>query len=198
MTGKNQKQKNDPALAELGNRLPDEDNPLRGQSSGEFIISHTCEAPRDVVFKAWTEADKLSRWWGPSGFTVFSCKVALRPGGLFHYGLRAPNGMEVWGRFVYREILVPEKLVYVMSFSDPNGGITRHPLSPNWPAETLNTVLFQEQNGKTLVTIKAVTLNAGEIERKTFIDGLSSLQNGFAGTLEQLDDYLGETRGNHA
>ena len=61
---------------------------------------------------------------------------------MFHYGMRGPDGSEMWGKFVYREIAPPERLVFIVSFSDENGGMTRHPMAPTWPLEMLNTLTF--------------------------------------------------------
>ena len=109
---------------------------------------------------------------------------------MFHYGLRSPNGQEMWGRFVYREIVAPERIVSVSSFSDPKGGVTRHFLSPEWPLEMQNTAAFSEAQGKTTLTISSVAINATERERKIFEDGFGSMQGGFSGTLDQLAAYL--------
>ena len=110
-----------------------------------FEISRVFDAPRDKVWKAWTETDRLKQWWGPAGFKVHTCKVDLRPGGSFLYGMTAPDGTDMWGRFVYREIKAPHRLVFITSFSDAKGGVTRHPWSPNWPLEIHSTVMFEEQ-----------------------------------------------------
>src|SRR3954470_21019753 len=99
----------------------------------EFIVTRVFDAPRDLLFRVWTEADHLKHWWGPKGFTVTTCQVDLRPGGVFHYGMRSPQGAEMYGKWVYREVVRPEKLVFVASFSDAAGGITRHPMAPNFP-----------------------------------------------------------------
>jgi uncharacterized protein YndB with AHSA1/START domain len=155
-----------------------------------FVISRAFDARRDVVWKAWTEPERLKRWWGPKGFTVVSCTVDLRPGGVFHYGLRAPDGSDMWGRFVYREIVAPERLVFVVSFSDEKGGVTRHPWSPNWPLEMHSTVSFQEHVGKTTVTVTWTPGSATEIERKTFDEGQPSMRQGWTGTFDQLVEYL--------
>ena len=104
-----------------------------------FEISRVFDAPRDKVWRAWTEAERLKHWWGPKGFTVSYCKVDLRPGGMMHYCLRMPDGNEMWGKFVYREIVKPERLVWINSFSDKDGGTTVHPMSPDWPRELLST-----------------------------------------------------------
>ena len=156
----------------------------------EFVIARVFDAPRDKVWKAWTEAERLKHWWGPKGFKVHTCKVDLRPGGSFHYGMTAPGGGEVWGRFTYREIVPPEKLVFITSFSDPQGGVRRHPGTENWPLEMLSTVTFDADGQRTKVTVRWAPHNASELERKTFDDGMPSMQQGWTGTFEQLETHL--------
>jgi len=156
-----------------------------------FEISRVYDAPRDKMWQAWTEPARLKQWWGPRGFKVHTCKVDLRPGGIFHYGMKAPDGSDMWGKFVYREIKAPEKLVFVVSFSDPQGGVTRHPASPDWPEYILSTVTFAEQGrGKTKVSVSWLPHEASEAERKVFDDGRSSMTQGWGGTLDQLEAYL--------
>ncbi len=86
--------------------------------------------------------------------------------------------------------MAPERLVFVVSFSDPAGGVTRQPWSATWPLQWLSTVTFAEQGGKTLVTVKWIPIEATELERKTFTEGRQSMQQGWTGTFEQLADYL--------
>ena len=156
----------------------------------EFVISRVFDAPRELMFKAWTETERLKHWWGPQGFTMLSCKCDLRPCGVFHYGMRAPDGTVMWGKWVFREIFKPERLVFVMSFSDEAGGETRHPWAPDWPLETLSTVTFAEHDGRTTLTMRGIPVNATESERKTFAAGHGSMQQGWTGTMNQLADYL--------
>ncbi len=158
----------------------------------EFLLTRTFDAPRELVFKAWTECEHLMRWWGPKGFPMLSCKNDLRPGGVFHYGMRSPDGREMWGKWVYREVVEPERLVFVVSFADEKGNPVRHPLEPNWPMETLSTVTFAEQEGRTTLTIRWVPLSATESERKTFEASHESMQKGWTGTLDQLAGYLAQ------
>jgi uncharacterized protein YndB with AHSA1/START domain len=159
-------------------------------SNQEFVISRVFEAPRDLVFRAFTEPERMKKWWGPKGFTVIAAKMDLRPGGTYHYGLRAPDGSTMWGKFVYREIVRPERIVFVNSFSDEAGGITRHPMSASWPRELLSTFLFAEQDGRTTLTIKWTPLDADAAERATFGGAHDSMRQGWTGTLDQLADYL--------
>lgn len=161
------------------------------KSMEAFEISRVFDTPRERVWKAWTDPAMLKHWWGPKGFKVHTCKVDLYPGGIFHYGMTAPDGSEMWGRFVYREIKAPERLVFVVSFSDPKGGVTRHPLHDHWPLEMLSTVRFEAQGPKTRVTVQWLPHDsATEMERKTFDEGRDSMRQGWTGTFDQLAAYL--------
>ncbi|MFY7962554.1 MAG: SRPBCC family protein, partial [Elsteraceae bacterium] len=104
-----------------------------------FEIDRRFAAPPEKVFKAWTDPEDLKRWFAPAGMSMSRAKMDLRPGGGFHYALRAPTGFEMWGMWAFEEILAPEKLVLIQHFSDPEGGVTRHPLSPTWPLRTRST-----------------------------------------------------------
>jgi uncharacterized protein YndB with AHSA1/START domain len=161
----------------------------------EFSITRVFQAPRALVFKAWTEPERLRQWWGPKGFSFVVAKVDLRPDGLFHYCMRSPDGREMWGKFVFREIVAPERLAFVVSFSDPDGATVRNPFNPDWPAEVLNTLIFTENEGKTTVAMRGSPINATDLEKKTFGSHHGSLRQGFAGTLAQLDDYLAQETG---
>lgn len=157
-----------------------------------FVIAREFDASPELMWKTWTEAARLKQWWGPKGFAVHTCKVELRPGGMFHYGMKAPDGSNVWGRFIYREIDAPRRLVFVVSFSDPAGAMTRHPGNARWPMQMLSTVTFEGMGVKTRVTVQWEPLEATGEERGAFYDGRASMQQGWTGTFEQLADYLSQ------
>ncbi len=159
-------------------------------AGGPFVITRTFNAPRDLVWKAWTKRESLMQWFGPKGFTMPICTLDLKPGGSFHYCLRSADGMEMWGKWIFREIVKPERIVLVQHFSDKDGGITRHPMAPDWPAETLSTMTLTEHAGKTTLTLRWAAYNATEIERKVFDTSLASMEQGWGGTFEQLTAYL--------
>ena len=92
-------------------------------------------APRERVWKAWTEAEHLGNWWGPKGFDIVSVKLDLRPGGIFHYCLDRPEGQEMWGKFIFREIVPEQRLVFVVSFSDAEGGLSAASDEPRLAAD---------------------------------------------------------------
>jgi uncharacterized protein YndB with AHSA1/START domain len=160
------------------------------QSEQEFSISRVFDAPRELVWKAFTEAGRMEQWWGPKGMSAGVIKLEFRPGGSFLYSLKLPDGQLWWGKWVYREIREPDLLVNLSSFSDAEGNITRHPLNPNWPLEILHTATFTEQGGKTLITVKAVPFNASELECKVFAEAYKNMEQGFHGTWDKLDAYL--------
>jgi len=159
--------------------------------SEDFVISRVFDAPRELVWKAFTEPERMRHWWGPKGVKVIASKMDLRPGGIYHYGMQTPDGHEMWGKFVYREIDPPHRIVLVSSFSDKDGNLTRHTLSPTWPLEMLSIFTFdEEQGGKTKLTIRWSPLNASEEEIRTFTSGMQGMQQGWTGTLDQLSSYL--------
>jgi uncharacterized protein YndB with AHSA1/START domain len=174
-------------------RLEEKLMTMRGGTEA-FVISREFDAPRELVWKAWTERERIMQWFGPKGFTMPVAKLDFRPGGTLHYCLRAPDGTELWGRFVYREIVVPERIVHVNSFSDENGGLGRHPFSEEWPLEMLTTTTFVEREGRTTVTVRWVPINETEVERRTFDGGRQSMKMGWTGTFEQLEAYLAKAR----
>jgi uncharacterized protein YndB with AHSA1/START domain len=156
----------------------------------EFLLTRTFDAPRVLVFEAWTKEEHLKRWWGAPGCTLGKCEVDLRPGGKFHYSMNM-NGMDLWGIFIYREIVPPERLVFTNCISDPTGNIARHPFSPKWPLEILNTVTLAETGGKTTLTLHGVPINASEEELQAFEGGMVFMAKGFEGNLERLAGVLG-------
>ena len=159
-----------------------------------FVISRVLDAPRERVWAAWTEVEHVKRWWGPKGFTVKHCTLDLKPGSKGLYCLVGPDGKEMWGRFVYREIRKPERLVWINAFSDKDGGLGVHPMNPNWPREMLTTVSFKDLGGKTEVTVQWLPVDgSSDVERKTFDDGRNSMKMGWTGTLDQLTGYLNKT-----
>lgn len=162
----------------------------RDSNPNEFVISRVFDAPQELVWKAWTEPDRLMQWFGPKGVKMPACKMDFRPGGTFHYCMLAPDGHEMWGKWVFREIEAPARLVLVSSFSDADGGLTRHPMNPQWPLETLSTTTFEAQGDKTLLTIQWTPVNATVEERTTFARSHASMQQGWGGTMEQLENYL--------
>lgn len=160
-------------------------------SSTNFTITRSFDAPRALVWKAWSEADRLSKWWGPKGLGLEVEKLDFHPGGLFHYAMVMPGGQKMWGRFIYGDIAAPSKLMFLNSFADEQGSVIRAPFSLVWPLEVENTLTLEEEGAsRTKLTLSGYPINASEIEVQTFIAGHASMHAGFTGTLDQLETYL--------
>lgn len=156
----------------------------------EFVLTRLFDAPRDLVWRAFTEIEHLRHWWGPAGLTLRVISFDPRPGGMFHYAMRTADGHEMFGRWVFRELQAPERLSFVVAFTDAQADPVRHPMSPTWPLEMLGTATFAAQDGKTLLTNVAVPVNATDLEQRTFEAGFEGMRQGFGGTWNQLAAYL--------
>jgi uncharacterized protein YndB with AHSA1/START domain len=164
-------------------------------TSTDFVISRVFEAPRQLVWKAFTDPEQMKQWWGPKGSTVLVSKMDLRVGGSYLGSLRDSAGNVIWGKFIYREIVPPERLVWEHSFSDENGGLTRHPLAPTWPLKLLTTVTFEEpQPGQTAVTLRWSPLDATADEQANFDGAHDSMRGGWGGSFDQLAAYLASVK----
>jgi uncharacterized protein YndB with AHSA1/START domain len=160
-----------------------------------FTISRIFNAPRELVWQAWTVPDRIAAWLGPKGTAPRVIRFDLRVGGEYLAALKMPDGSESCGKFVYREVTPISRLVWAHSFADTNGNLVRHPLSPTWPLELLTTVTFADLGDKTEVRLDWTPLNASEVERQTFIDGKASMQGGWTGSFDQLAEYLAGRQG---
>ncbi|MEW9669995.1 SRPBCC domain-containing protein [Ammoniphilus sp. 3BR4] len=153
----------------------------------ELILERIFDAPRELVFKAFTEAEHLKHWWGPRGWVLTVCKVDFRPGGIWHYCMKCMDenqgdfyGYESWGKGVYREIAEAEKIVYVDYFSDAEGK------EAEGMPSTLITVTFADDEGRTKLVNRAQFESAEAL--KTVLD-MGMLQ-GVTETWDRLAEHL--------
>ncbi len=113
----------------------------------ELVITRTFDAPRALVWKAWTDPAHVMQWWGPNGFSNSSCESELQVGGRFHLNMCAPDGNSYPCKGIYREITEPERIVYD---SEADEG---HPCGAGLPPRSLVTITFVEHNNKTTLTL---------------------------------------------
>ena len=139
----------------------------------ELVITRVFDAPPHLVFKAWTEPERLVRWWGPQGFTTPSCTMDVRPGGAFRFCMRSPEGIDHWLQGVYREIVEPERLVCTWAWEDAEG-------TPGH--ETLLTVSFAAHGAKTRLTLRQAVFET--------VTARDAHQSGWSGGLDRLAEYL--------
>ncbi len=149
------------------------------------------DAPLELVLKAWTEPERLAEWWGPAGMELEVLKFDLQPGGIFHYSMTVPhNGFQMFGRFTFKEIEAPKRLVFHNSFADAAGNIIAAPIVENFPLEIRNVLTLETQGEQTLMTLQGGPLRASEAEIATYQGMTESMEKGFGGTFEQLEKYL--------
>lgn len=159
-----------------------------------FVITRVFHAPRDLVWKTWSEADEMQSWWGPKGCTIELRTFDFRPGGFFHYAMRFPDRSRMWGRFLYCDIAPQERIAWLNSFSNEGCGITRAPFDALIPLEILNEVTLIEKAGKTTVTLRA-SPHGAEANEVGFFQGMfASLNEGYGGTLDKLAARLAAKR----
>ncbi|MGD0483601.1 MAG: SRPBCC domain-containing protein [Gemmatimonadales bacterium] len=108
----------------------------------EVVIVRVYDAPRRLVFAAWSRAEHLIRWWGPNGFSVPACTVDFRPGGGFDLCMRGPDGHDYWMRGAFREIVAPERIVFTSIIDEAA------------KQEIVTTVTFAEAGGRTTLTVR--------------------------------------------
>jgi uncharacterized protein YndB with AHSA1/START domain len=149
-------------------------------SDREILVTRRFNAPRALVWKAWTQPAYLARWWGPQGWTLPVCNVDLRPGGKWQYCMAGPQGEESCGLAIYHEIVEPERLVYTDYFADAQG----NPV-PNMP-ESRVTIHLTENDGMTL--LNSTMLYPAKEDRDRIIQ--MGMQEGMTESLNRLDEVL--------
>jgi len=143
----------------------------------ELVIVRVLDAPRERVFKAWTERDRAAQWWGPQGFATIACEMDVRPGGVWLRAMRSPEGNLFRKRGVYREIVEPERLVFTYADEDAEGNLGH---------ETVVTVTFADIGGRTELTLHQAVF-ATAASRAAHEGGWASCLNRFAGHLTGED-----------
>jgi uncharacterized protein YndB with AHSA1/START domain len=158
--------------------------------SKPFVIQRLLKAPRQLVWEVYTRPEHLPNWLGPKGSSMPYSKLDLRVGGTFHYSMKTESGQELWGKWLFREITPPERIVLIQHFSDQAGGVTRNPWNPLWPLYTHSTTTLTPQGNNTLMTLEWAAHEATAEEVATFDASHASMQQGWSGNLDVLEGYL--------
>jgi len=139
-----------------------------------LVLTRTFDAPRELVFKLWTQPEHLARWWGPRGFEVMSYEADARPGGRYRFGVRSPENTEHRAHGIYREVQPPSRLVFTSAWEHPDG-------SPKH--ETLVTLTFEDTgDGKTRFTLHQTTFES--------MNSRDLHNGGWSTTLDLLAEYI--------
>jgi uncharacterized protein YndB with AHSA1/START domain len=139
----------------------------------DLIVTRLIDAPRAMVFKAWTDPTQVARWWGPKGYVTTHCEMDIREGGAYRCCMRSPEGTDHWKRGVYQEILAPERVVFTFAWEDPTG-------RPGH--QTLITVTFEEAGAKTQLTLHQRVFDT--------VENRDSHRIGWTSCLERFAEYM--------
>jgi len=164
-------------------------NPATKSVEQELIITRIFDAPRELVWKAWTDPERVKRWWGPKNFTAPVSKIDLRVGGTYLNCMRSPEGKDYWSTGVYREIVEPSLLVCTDSFADEKGKVvpaSHYGMEGDWPLELRISVTFEETGDKTTMTLRHEGIPAGQMSELT--------ETGWNESFDKLAEYLAKGR----
>ena len=148
-------------------------SPAVGSADRELVVTRLIDAPRRLVFRAWTEPEQVARWWGPQGFVTTHCDMDIRPGGAFRCCMRSPEGTDYWKRGVYREIVEAERIAFTFAWEDADG-------KPGH--ELLTTVTFADEGART-----RLTLHQAEFET---VERCEDHRSGWTSCLERFAEYM--------
>lgn len=144
-------------------------------SERELVIERVLDAPRELVFKVWTQAEHIAHWWGPKDFSAPFARMDARPGGAYRVCIRSGEGSDYWIRGVFREVVEPSRLVFTWAWEDDDG-------RPGH--ETLVTVTLEERDGRTHFTFHQAVFES--------VESRDSHEGGWTECFDRMQAYLAE------
>jgi uncharacterized protein YndB with AHSA1/START domain len=159
------------------------------QQTKEVVFERIIDAPREKVWRAWTDPEWLMRWWGPANYTSPLARMDVQPGGHYLWAMRGPDGKDNYSTGVFREVVPPERLVYTDSFGDEHGNVvspTVYGLGDDFPEEMLVTVTLHDLgDGRTLMRTVTANMPTGDIAEMATL--------GWNQSLDKLAAFLDNT-----
>lgn len=156
------------------------------QASGmELVLERDFDAPREKLWRAWSDPELMKRWWGPREFTAPSITIDFRAGGGYLFCMRSPDGKDSWSTGVYREIVPMQRIVCTDSFADEHGAVvpaSHYDMPGDWPRELLITVTFEQHDGGTRMSLRQAGLPSEKM--------LELTREGWIGSFDKLADTL--------
>ncbi|BBH24872.1 activator of HSP90 ATPase [Paenibacillus baekrokdamisoli] len=147
-------------------------------NNNELLVKRVLNAPRELVYQTWTDPEHLPHWWGPRGFTITTHEIDVRPGGVWHYIMHGPDGVDYDNKITYIEVINPERLVY------SHGG-------DGEDEQFRVNVTFAVQNNKTELTMQSIFKSAAELEM--VIKEYGAIE-GAKSTLDRLEEQLAKIK----
>ncbi len=166
-------------------------NKKQSNEKGEFTIAYEFNAPKELVFNAFANAEALNEWWGPVETKNSVIHLDFKMGGIFHYKMES-KGRTNYGRFLFGKIEPYDYLEFANSFSDEHANVIKAPFDIPLPLEIFYRLTFSESKGKTTINMAGQPVHANEEEQKGFMSINASMQQGFGATFNQLAVYLGK------
>ncbi|MEO8287328.1 MAG: SRPBCC domain-containing protein [Chloroflexota bacterium] len=153
-------------------------SPEQVEGTREVTLTRIIDAPRELVFEAWTDPKHMAQWWGPRYFTNPVCEMDVRPGGSMHIRMQGPGGDNYPMKGTFREVVKPELLVF--------SGIALEDRDGSTILETVTTVMFDEHDGKTKLTVHSAATPVGPSTEGP----LAGMEEGWSQSLDKLTEYL--------
>lgn len=153
----------------------------------EFVVTRVFDAPRELVWKAWTEPERVKRWWGPRGYTAPVVKIDFRVGGKYLYLMRSREGIDAWSTGTFKEIEPLRRIVVSDSFADKDGNVvpaSYYGMGEGFPLETQITITFENSNGKTRLSLRYADVSSFSAE------DLRNMEMGWNESLDKLQETL--------
>ena len=155
-----------------------------------YVLEREFDAPAELVWKTWTDAELLPRWYGPRVETIIH-QLEVRPGGLWLNEMKW-DGNSNYQRVEYTEVSPPNRLVWLHSMSDADWNVIANPMMPDWPLVLLTTVTFEETDSRTKMRLTWVPHEASEAEIKCFAAAIGGMDKGWGAGMELLAELLAE------
>ena len=155
-----------------------------------YVLERVFDAPRELVWKTWTDPQLLPRWYGPNVETIIHL-LELKPGGLWLVEMKWGSNSH-YQRVEYTEVTPPERLVWLHSSSDADWNIIPSPMMADWPRVLLTTVTFEESSGRTKMRLTWVPHEASEAEIACFAAAIDGMGKGWSAGMKLLAELLAE------
>ena len=156
----------------------------------EYVLDRIFDAPRELVWRAWTDPDLLHRWYGPGVETIIH-RFDLKPGGSWLNEMKW-GGNSDFSKMVFQEVREPERLVWHHSSSDSDWNIITSPMMADWPRVLLTTVLFEDMGDQTKVRLSQVPIEATDAEIACFATTMAGMDKGWGSRYALLDEMFVE------
>jgi uncharacterized protein YndB with AHSA1/START domain len=158
--------------------------------STEYAIDRVFEAPREMVWRAWTDPELLARWYGPGVETIIH-EFDLRSGGVWRNEMKFGDKSDL-SKMVFQEVVPQQKIVWHHSSSDADWNVISNPMMPDWPRVLLTTVTFEDMGSKTNVRLTMVPMEATDAELACFAGAMAGMSSGWGKGYAVLDEMFAE------